>query len=133
MKSLTPVLVLVVVGVIATLVVANLPTRFNPDTALVVETSELTDADLVNPKDVADPTTGAADLPAGYRQVFPRDAIAPVYSPSFANGTSIDWDDDSLIIGIEIDGKSKAYPVSFLNRREMVIDRLAGIPILVTW
>jgi hypothetical protein len=29
--------------------------------------------------------------------------------------------------------EAKAYPVSFLNRREMVIDSINGIPILVTW
>jgi hypothetical protein len=43
------------------------------------------------------------------------------------------WDSDDLVIGLEIDGNSKAYPVGFLNRREMVIDRLSGVPVLVTW
>ena len=37
------------------------------------------------------------------------------------------------MIGLALDGEAKAYPVSWLNRREMVVDRIAGIPILVTW
>ena len=43
------------------------------------------------------------------------------------------WRDDTLVIGIEQDGDAEAYPVSFLNGREMVIDSIAGIPVLVTW
>ena len=38
-----------------------------------------------------------------------------------------------LVIGLELDGDAKAYPVSFLNRREMVIDWIGGTPVLVTW
>lgn len=43
------------------------------------------------------------------------------------------WDDGTLVIGLAIDGEVKAYPVGFLNRREMVVDSIAGIPVLVTW
>ena len=39
----------------------------------------------------------------------------------------------NFLIGISIDGKAKAYPISVLRFREMVNDELAGIPILVTW
>ena len=38
-----------------------------------------------------------------------------------------------MVIGVELDGIAKAYPVSLLNRREMVNDQLAQLPILVTW
>ena len=43
------------------------------------------------------------------------------------------WNDDTLVITIEQAGEAKAYPVSFLNGREMVIASIAGIPVLVTW
>ncbi len=72
-------------------------------------------------------------LPGGFRQLLRRDAILPVYDPTFVPSAEQDWDDDTLVIGVELDGEAKAYPVSFLNRREMVIDRIAGIPVLVTW
>ena len=72
-------------------------------------------------------------MPSGYRQVLGRDVIAPIYEPTFVPAADSPWDDDTLVIGVAIDGEAKAYPVSLLNRREMVIDSLAGIPILVTW
>ena len=79
------------------------------------------------------PVAAGEELPPGFRQVVPRDGIRPVYEPSFVAAGEIDWPADSLVIGLEIDGVAKAYPVAFLNWREMVIDRVAGIPVLVTW
>ena len=86
----------------------------------------------VDPGAVPDPST-SGDLPDGYRHVLPRDAILPVYHPTFTAADDARWQDNALVIGVEIDGEAKAYPVSFLNRREMVVDRLSGVPILVTW
>ncbi len=88
------------------------------------------------PTDLAslyDPVRAREELPAGFRQLLGRDAIAPIYDPTFVPGTAISWDDDTLVVGVAFGGDAKAYPVSLLNRREMVIDSLAGIPILVTW
>lgn len=82
---------------------------------------------------VYDPTEAGEELPQGYRQLLPRDAIKPVYQPRFVPADEIGWDDDDLVIGLSVDNESKAYPVGFLNRREMVIDSIAGIPVLVTW
>jgi len=41
--------------------------------------------------------------------------------------------DELLVIAVDLDGLAKAYPVGYLNRREMVLDRHRGIPTLVTW
>ncbi len=87
----------------------------------------------VDPAGVYNPVLAGESLPEGFRQVLPRDAIAPVYDPSFVAGRDIGWPDDAQVIGVELDGEAKAYPVSFLNGREMVVDEIAGIPILVTW
>ena len=58
----------------------------------------------------------------------------PIYDPEFWPDTQNEaWDDGTLVIGLAIDGEVKAYPVGFLNRREMVVDSIAGIPVLVTW
>ncbi len=85
------------------------------------------------PNEVPDPVRLGEPTPPGFRQLLPRDAIRPVYNPTFKDAASINWDDDALVIGVSLDSESKAYPVSFLNRREMVIDWIAGTPILVTW
>ena len=85
------------------------------------------------PQGVYDPVRAGESPPAGFRQLLGRDAILPVYNPTFRSAITTDWDDDALVIGLELDGEAKAYPVSFLNRREMVIDWIAGSPVLVTW
>lgn len=94
-------------------------------------TAEL--GELAVPSEVYDPVRAGEKLPDGFRQVLARDGILPVYDPRFVSAETAGWTPDALVIGVEIDGEAKAYPVGFLNRREMVIDRLAGIPILVTW
>ncbi|MEP7200421.1 MAG: DUF3179 domain-containing (seleno)protein [Chloroflexota bacterium] len=62
-----------------------------------------------------------------------RDAILPIYNPQFVNAADSGYQDDELVMGVEIEGQSKAYPVTLLTFREMVNDELAGVPILVTW
>ena len=88
---------------------------------------------LADPGDVYDPVKAGETLPRGFRQLLRRDAILPVYDPTFVAADQSPWPQDALVLGIELDGAARAYPISFLNRREMVIDSLAGIPILVTW
>jgi len=68
-----------------------------------------------------------------YRQLLGRDAIRPVYNPEFVPADEAPLHDDDLVLGIEIDGQAKAYPIAVLAFREMVNDELAGVPILVTW
>ncbi|GMQ84859.1 MAG: hypothetical protein BMS9Abin07_0424 [Acidimicrobiia bacterium] len=88
---------------------------------------------LADPGATYDPVRAGEPTPKGFRQLLARDRIAPIYDPTFVPASASGWPDDALVIGIEIDGEAKAYPVSHLTSREMVIDSLAGIPILVTW
>ena len=37
------------------------------------------------------------------------------------------------VIGVKVGGEARAYPVEFLNGREVVNDSLGGGPITVTW
>jgi len=87
----------------------------------------------VDPSEVYNPVLAGEQLPHGFRQILPRDAIRPVYDPVFESGQAIDWPGDAQVIGVAHGDEAKAYPVSFLNGREMVVDELDGIPILVTW
>jgi hypothetical protein len=86
-----------------------------------------------DPLDVYDPVRAAEPLPEGFRQVLGRDMIHPVYDPVFADADEVDWPDNTDVIGVAGDQEAKAYPVSHLNFREMVIDDIEGIPILVSW
>ena len=88
---------------------------------------------IVVAEGVYDPVAAGEPVPDDFRQLLRRDAILPIYNPTFRTVAESDWPDDVLVIGIELDGEAKAYPVSFLNRREMVIDWIGGTPILVSW
>ncbi len=87
----------------------------------------------VGASEAYNPATAGEVLPDGFRQLLPRDAIAPVYDPVFVTAAGVDWPGTTEVIGVEGGGEVKAYPVSFLNRREMVVDEIGGDPILVTW
>ncbi len=79
------------------------------------------------------PEESEAAINANMRQVLTRDEILPIYQPRFAPAQAARIRDDELVLGITTRGQSKAYDVSTLNAREMVVDYLAGTPILVTW
>ena len=68
-----------------------------------------------------------------FRQLLPRDAIFPIYEPRFRPGQVTSLPPGDLVIGLEIKGEAKAYPIGPLNRREMVNDVVGGVPVLVTW
>lgn len=87
----------------------------------------------VGPRSAYNPVAAGEKLPDGFRQLLPRDAIRPVYNPVFVAAGSIPWPDDTDVIGVTIGGRAKAYPVSFLNGRELVVDEIDNIPILVSW
>ena len=80
-----------------------------------------------------DPVSAGEPTPEGFRQVLARDQIPPIYEPEFADADSVDWPDDMLVLGIAGEDEAKAYPITHLNRHEMVNDTLDGEPILATW
>ncbi len=79
------------------------------------------------------PVHAGEQVPPGFRQLLARDAIRPIYDPVFVSASESGWHDQTLVVGLEIDGDARAYPVSFLNRREIVNDHVGKTPVLVTW
>ncbi len=63
---------------------------------------------------------------------LPRDAIRPIYEPTFVSVAEADLDADELVMGLMINGDVRAYPVTPLRQREMVNDVVGGTPVLVT-
>lgn len=80
-----------------------------------------------------DPTESGIGLPDDYHVAWSRDRITPVYEPTFVGADDVPWDDDELVIGININGQQRAYPVGFLSNREIVNDQVDDIPIVVSW
>ncbi len=124
--------------------VVDRPTETEPPTSAVepantagstVEPADPAESTVepVDPGAVYDPVLAGEPLPEGYRQLLDRDQIAPIYNPEFTTPDQVDWPEDSLVIGLAGAETAKAYPVTHLNQREMVIDSLEGIPVLVTW
>ena len=64
---------------------------------------------------------------------IPRDAINPVYSPVFVSPDEATLSPKELVMGLEINGDARAYPVGMMRIREMVNDEVGGTPVLVTW
>ncbi len=67
------------------------------------------------------------------REKLPRDAISPIYSPKYVTVAESTLADDELVMGIDINGESRAMPVGLMRFREMVNDVVGGVPILATW
>jgi len=87
----------------------------------------------VDPSQAYNPVLAGETLPDGFRQLLPRDAIKPIYDPQFVTASQVTWLGATDVIGVRLGDEAKAYPVSFLSGRELVIDELDGIPILVSW
>ncbi len=64
---------------------------------------------------------------------IPRDAINPVYTPKFVTPNEATLKPKELVMGLEINGDARAYPVGMMRIREIVNDEVGGTPVLVTW
>ena len=72
-----------------------------------------------------------------YRLVtlLPKDAIPSIDEPRFYGVAAADreYAPDELVLGVSIDGESRAYSTPLLSNHEIVNDVVAGRPIAVTW
>lgn len=67
--------------------------------------------------------------------LLPRDAIPAVFDPEFltVDEAGQEYDDDELVLGVEINGEARAYSIPHLSSREIVNDTVGGRPIAATW
>ncbi len=84
-------------------------------------------------EELYDPTDAGEALPEGYRERVGRDKIRPVYVPNFVRPDEVEWPEEELVIGVNLEGEARAYPVEFLSHRDIVVDMHRGIPTFVTW
>ena len=64
-----------------------------------------------------------------------KDAIPAILEPEFLTVAEADeqMQDDELVIGVSIDGDSRAYSVNMLSRHEIANDVVGGKSLAVTW
>ena len=68
--------------------------------------------------------------------LLPPDAIPAISNPGFYDSLADadeSYDDDDLVLGIEINGDARAYSVPLLSSHEIVNDVVGGEPVAVTW
>ena len=66
-----------------------------------------------------------------------RDGIRSIDNPSFLTAREAEERGEMVptefVIGISINGESRAYPVNILSRHEIVNDTVGGVPVAVTF
>jgi hypothetical protein len=64
----------------------------------------------------------------------PKDGIPSIDEPKFAQLSDSNFMSNSdIVIGLEIDGQAKAYPLFIMVWHEIVNDKVGGIPVSVTY
>ncbi|MEM7068689.1 MAG: DUF3179 domain-containing protein [Pseudomonadota bacterium] len=64
----------------------------------------------------------------------PRDGIPPIEHPKFVDvSDEMDLTDLDPVIGLEINGDARAYPLRILTWHEIVNDNVGGTPVAVTY
>ena len=67
--------------------------------------------------------------------LLPRDAIPAILDPEFltVEEANQEYEDDELVLGVEINGEARAYSIPHLSLREIVNDTVGGRRIAATW
>ncbi|MCH8008918.1 MAG: DUF3179 domain-containing protein [Chloroflexi bacterium] len=67
--------------------------------------------------------------------LLPKDGIRSIDNPEFVSAADAgdDMSDFEFVIGVEINGDVRAYPITVLSRHEIVNDTVGGTPIAVTY
>ena len=63
----------------------------------------------------------------------PRDGIPAIDNPKFAQASELNIKGTEPVIGLNINGEFKAYPLRILMFHEIINDTLGGVPITVTY
>jgi hypothetical protein len=64
----------------------------------------------------------------------PRDGIPSIEKPKFVAASEADFiKPTDRVIGITINGESRAYPINILNWHEIVNDEIKGVPVSITY
>ena len=118
---------------------AQLPTQTGSDLIFAAPTPTLQpishfDTEFTDPFEILNPLNEnrPVDLDEYLRNIDP-DSIAPVYSPEYVAPQDAFLTPDELVMGVEINGEARAFPVGLMRNREMVNDTIGGVPVLVSW
>jgi len=75
----------------------------------------------------------AEELPEGVEQILERGKIAAISNPQFVTADEAEIADDAWVLGVEIDGQTRAYSLNLLNRHEVVNDQIGEKSFAAVW
>ena len=75
------------------------------------------------------------ELVARLQTAVVRDGIPAILNPHFVPPEAVppEFRDTELVMGMSLNGESKAYPIDILSHHEIVNDVVGGVPVAVTW
>ncbi len=125
-----------IIGIIVVAAIAILPGPSTPQTSIV---SEIPDIDSESPQ-----STMTLMETNGLKHIIPldkikgggppKDGIPSIDDPKFAEIQGSQFVSDSdIVIGLEINGDARAYPLFILVWHEIVNDRVGDVPVAVTY
>ena len=78
---------------------------------------------------------GEGDVSLDLVTLLGFDAIPAILEPEFVTAAEADeqMNPDEQVLGVSINGESRAYSIPMLSRHEIVNDVVGGVPIAVTW
>ncbi len=77
--------------------------------------------------------TQQRDLPESFEQIIPRGRIAAIDDPQFVPAAEASIADDSVVLGVVIDGQARAYSIRLLNTHEVVNDAIGETNFAAVW
>ena len=86
----------------------------------------------------ARPTTGesSSDVPGGRDspENFPRSRFVPLDNPDVVPANTVTFlQPDDRVLGLTVNGESRAYPINMMTFHHVANDVVGGLPVLVTF
>lgn len=75
----------------------------------------------------------AFKLPRGYEQVLPRGRIVAVNCPDYVKAEEATVADDTIVLGIVVEGQPLAYSLNLLNSHEVINDTYGNTHFTAVW
>ena len=65
----------------------------------------------------------------------PRDAFRVIERPEYLSveQAADSMSDEEVVLGLELAGDCRAYPINYINDHEMVREQIGESPLLITW
>ncbi len=133
MKILAPI---VAIGIIAVAAMTMLPGSSTPQVEIVSELPKVNSESLQSTPTIMETNGLKHIIPLDKIKSGgpPKDGIPSIDDPKFAEIPGSQFVSDSdVVIGLEINGDSRAYPLFILVWHEIVNDRVGGVPVAVTY